>query len=156
MTFLIGFKLSALDWSPWQQNILATGGGKQDGILCVSNVTMPESPIYSINVGAQLCSVIWSRNNSNELLSAHGLPKENLSSKICPLADRNLILWDYPSLQCIGSTKTNPSQIIDTALSPDGEHVIGLGVEKSLRLFKCFSKIRSKPRVDTFRLHKIR
>lgn len=52
--------VKALAWCPWQSNLLATGGGNDDGCIHFWNSTTG-ARVNSINTGSQVTSLKWSK-----------------------------------------------------------------------------------------------
>ncbi|NXI89990.1 CD20B protein, partial [Psophia crepitans] len=76
--------VKAVNWCPWQSNILATGGGMKDGILRVWDINR-EKIIQSAATDSQICSLLWLPQTS-ELMTGQGLPGNQLK------------IWKYPIL----------------------------------------------------------
>lgn len=74
----------ALAWCPWQQNILASGGGTADRCIKFWNVSNGAC-LNSVDTKSQVCSLLFSKNHK-ELISAHGF------------ANNQLTIWKYPSM----------------------------------------------------------
>ncbi|NXP54666.1 CD20B protein, partial [Heliornis fulica] len=76
--------VKAVNWCPWQSNILATGGGMKDGILRVWDINC-EKIIQSAATDSQICSLLWLPKTS-ELMTGQGLPGNQMK------------IWKYPML----------------------------------------------------------
>lgn len=76
--------VKALDWCPWQTNILASGGGTADRTIRFWNCNNGQC-VNSVNANSQVCAILWSKTY-RELVSAHGF------------ANNQLTIWKYPSL----------------------------------------------------------
>lgn len=77
--------VKALDWSPHQTGLLATGGGTSDKCIRFWNTLNPAETapldldcpdsttpaLSSYDTGSQVCNLMWSRT-TNELVSTHG------------------------------------------------------------------------------------
>ncbi|MGH0179189.1 UNVERIFIED_CONTAM: hypothetical protein FKN15_015884 [Acipenser sinensis] len=76
--------VKAMDWCPWQSELVAVGGGMKDGVLRIWD-TNTGSCIKSTHTNSQICSLLWAKE-TKKLITGHGLPK-------------NLIVrWDFPSI----------------------------------------------------------
>ncbi len=62
--------VKALDWCPFQSNLLASGGGTADRTIKFWN-THTGAMLNSIDTGSQVCALQWSRHE-REILSSHG------------------------------------------------------------------------------------
>jgi cell division cycle protein 20 (cofactor of APC complex) len=111
--------VKALSWCPWNTGVLATGGGKQDGTIKLWNVFSGVLK-NSIETNSQVSGLIWSKFN-RELLSSHGEP------------DHQLSVWKFPSLNKIGDIHGHAERVLSIALSPNGEQVVSLGADETLR-----------------------
>uniref|UniRef100_A0A7M4FFZ4 Cell division cycle 20B n=1 Tax=Crocodylus porosus TaxID=8502 RepID=A0A7M4FFZ4_CROPO len=76
--------VKAMNWCPWQSEILATGGGLKDGLLRVWDINSGKT-IKTAETKSQICSLFW-LPNTNELVTGHGLPKNQIK------------IWKYPML----------------------------------------------------------
>ncbi|NXJ99308.1 CD20B protein, partial [Corythaixoides concolor] len=76
--------VKAVNWCPWQSEVLATGGGMKDGILRVWDINR-EKIIQSAATDSQICSLLWLPKTS-ELMTGQGLPGNQMK------------IWKYPML----------------------------------------------------------
>ncbi|KAG8375167.1 hypothetical protein BUALT_Bualt10G0072200 [Buddleja alternifolia] len=116
--------VKALSWSPFQSNLLASGGGVGDQCIKFWN-TNTGACLNSVNSGSQVCCLLWN-THERELLSAHGF-NEN-----------QLILWKYPSMVKIAELCGHTSKILSMAKSPDGYTVATAAGDETLRLWNVF------------------
>lgn len=122
--------MKALAWCPWQQNLLATGGGSHDQhIHFWSSNTGARTA--SLHTATQVTSLIWSPH-AKELLSTHGFPNNN----IC--------LWSYPSLSKIYDLPAHDSRILASSLSPDGCDVATAASDENLKFWKIWEQKTTK------------
>jgi cell division cycle protein 20 (cofactor of APC complex) len=101
--------VKALDWCPWEANLLASGGGTADRTLRFWN-TKTGACVNSIDTSSQICSVRWS-THYRELVTSHGYSKNQLT------------VWKYPSLARVAELTGHTSRVLHMALSPDGQTV---------------------------------
>lgn len=102
----------AMSWSPFNNNILATGGGSACRTVNIWNVET-DARLKSWTTEAQISSLHWSWYH-RELLTTHG------SSDGSPWGSINI--WSYPSgkvLHRIG--RAHEGRILGSVLSPDGQ-----------------------------------
>lgn len=116
----------ALAWSPWQSNVLATGGGTADRCIKFWNVNNG-SCTNSIDTKSQVCSILFSKNYK-EIISAHGY------------ANNQLTIWKYPSMTKQVELTGHTQRILQLAMSPDNTTVMSAGADETLRLWKCFAE----------------
>lgn len=115
----------ALAWSPWQSNLLATGGGTADRCIKfwnINNGTLNSS----VDTKSQVCALLWSKNYK-ELISAHGF------------ANNQLTIWKYPSMVKQAELTGHTSRVLQIAMSPDGSTVMSAAADETLRLWNCFA-----------------
>jgi cell division cycle protein 20 (cofactor of APC complex) len=117
--------VKALAWCPWQQNLLATGGGSADKHIHFW-MTTTGARSSSLETNSQVTSLMWSPH-SKELMSTHGFP------------DHNISLWSYPSLQKIYDVPAHDSRVLASALSPDGTTVATAAGDENLKFWKIWA-----------------
>lgn len=117
--------VKALAWCPWQENLLATGGGINDRHLRFWNTTTGAC-VNSINTKSQISSIQWSPNQK-ELLTSHGDSRNQLT------------VWKYPTMQRMTSLSGHTQNVLYTALSPDGQTVVSGGADEKLQFWKVFA-----------------
>lgn len=116
--------VKALAWCPWQENVLASGGGLADGhIRFCHSITGVQT--HSIDTRSQVCSLQWSRTE-RELLSAHGHP------------DHHLVVWKFPELTRVATLRGHTQRVLHTSLSPDGSQVVSAAADETLRFWKIW------------------
>ncbi|KAG8690212.1 ubiquitin-protein transferase activating protein [Ceratobasidium sp. 395] len=70
--------VKALAWCPWAPNILASGGGKQDGTVCFWNIQTGELK-ETLALGSQITSIAFSPV-CREFVTTHGFRSASSSS----------------------------------------------------------------------------
>ena len=81
--------------------------------------------VNMIETGSQVCNICFSKN-SDEFVTTHGYSL----NQVC--------VWDYPSLEKLGTLTGHENRILYLAMSPDGENIVtGAGDEK-LRFWNVF------------------
>lgn len=117
--------VKALAWCPWQNNLLATGGGTADRHLRFWN-TASGTCVNSIDTKSQVCSILWSPHEK-ELVTSHGFSQNQLT------------VWKYPSMARMAELKGHTSRVLHTSLSPDGQTVVSAAADETLRFWKVFA-----------------
>ena len=116
--------VKALAWCPWQNNLLATGGGSADRTIKFWN-TQTGALLNSIDTESQVCSLLWSRQHK-EIVSSHGFSKNQLC------------VWKYPSMVKTAELTGHTSRVLHMAMSPDGTSVVSAGADENLRFWRLF------------------
>ncbi|XP_072960844.1 cell division cycle 20.2, cofactor of APC complex-like [Typha angustifolia] len=116
--------VKALAWCPFQSNMLASGGGRNDRCTKFWN-THTGACLGSIDTGSQVCSLLWNKNE-RELLSSHGSTQNQLT------------LWRYPSMVKIAELSGHTSRVLFMAQSPDGCTVASAAGDETLRFWNVF------------------
>jgi len=127
--------VKALDWCPWESNLLASGGGTADRTLRFWN-TKTGACVNSVDTLSQICSIKWS-THYRELVTSHGYSKNQLT------------VWKYPSLARVAELTGHTSRVLHMALSPDGQTVATAAGDETLRFWKIFEFNESnKKKID--------
>ncbi|XP_060181554.1 cell division cycle 20.2, cofactor of APC complex-like [Lycium barbarum] len=122
--------VKALAWCPYNSDVLASGGGIDDGCLKIWN-TQKGTCISTTETGAQICGLQWNRHHK-EILSGHGFGTGESPCQLC--------LWSYPSMARIGEPMrhASSSRILHLSQSPDGLTVVSAGADETLRFWEIF------------------
>jgi cell division cycle protein 20 (cofactor of APC complex) len=114
--------VKAIAWCPWQKGLLASGGGTKDKSIKFWNIDTG-SLINSIDVGSQVCSLLWDKYEK-ELISSHGYSKHN----IC--------VWKYPNMCKLTELNGHMSRVLYLAMSPDGNTIVSGAGDETLRFWR--------------------
>ncbi|KAF9166525.1 substrate-specific activator of APC-dependent proteolysis [Mortierella sp. AD011] len=126
--------VKAIDWSPHQSGLLASGGGTADQHIRFWNTATGVST-GATNTGSQVCNLAWSRT-TNELVSTHGY------------SQNQIFVWKYPAMQQIAMLTAHTYRVLYLALSPDGQTIVTGAGDETLRFWNVFQKSKSERRDD--------
>lgn len=127
--------VKALAWCPWQNNILATGGGTADGHINIWNI-YNGNIVQSQDAKSQVSCLLWSKNYK-EIISSHGYQQNQLS------------IWKYSDMSKVCDLNGHTNRVLKMALSPDEETVASVGADETLRLWRCFADDKQKRARDS-------
>ena len=121
--------IKALAWCPWNNGLLVTGGGKQDGTIKFWNA-FSGANTKCIDTESQISGLLWSAHN-RELVSSHGDPHNKLS------------IWKFPNFNKVGDLIGHSERVLSIVMSPNGETVASLAADETLRFWECFKTFQS-------------
>lgn len=120
--------VKGLAWCPWQDNLLASGGGTTDRTIRFWDASNGAC-LNAIDTKSQVCSILWS-THYRELVSSHGF------------SHFQLIVWQYPTMVKVCELTGHTSRVLHLAMSPDGETVVSASGDESLRFWRIFERRR--------------
>ncbi|CAA2982532.1 cell division cycle, cofactor of APC complex-like [Olea europaea subsp. europaea] len=123
--------VKALAWCPYNYDVLASGGGTDDGTIKIWNI-QKGTCINSIDTKAQISGLQWNKHHQ-EILSGHGFGY-GCQNQLC--------LWRYPSMCKIGGSMNHTSRVLHLSQSPDGLTVVSAGADETLRFWEVFGPSR--------------
>eukprot|EP01066_Platyproteum_vivax_P000517 Platyproteum_vivax@DN10578_c0_g1_i1.p1 len=121
----------AVAWCPWQNNLLASGGGTSDRAIRFWNSSSGKL-LDVIKTDSQICSLQWGQHD-REIVSTHGYSRNH----IC--------VWKYPSLVCLGELTGHQERVLASAVSPDGTVLLSASPDETLRFWKLWSIKKTAP-----------
>jgi len=127
--------VKALAWCPFQQNMLASGGGTADRTIRFWN-TKTGACINSVDTKSQVCALQWSKH-TRELVSSHGF------------SQNQLIVWSYPTMTKLAELTGHSSRVLHMATSPDGSTVVSAAGDETLRFWRIFDVQMRSPSIKT-------
>ncbi|KAM9101383.1 LOW QUALITY PROTEIN: cell division cycle protein 20 homolog B [Sarcophilus harrisii] len=113
--------VKAMNWCPWQSEILAVGGGMKDGHLHVWDINR-ENSIQSPCTKSQICSLIWLPKTKR--LPQRGTPRNEVT------------LWSCPVLTQSGRFFDHRGRVLHLALSPDQSN-FSVAADGTACMWKC-------------------
>ncbi|KAM8793356.1 LOW QUALITY PROTEIN: cell division cycle protein 20 homolog B [Eudromia elegans] len=115
--------VKAMNWCPWQSNILATEGGMKDGILHVWDINN-EKIVQSAATDSQIFSLLWLLKTS-ELMTGQGLP------------GNQMIIWKYPMLINSSQLYGHKGRVLQIALSTEENRIFSVAADGTACVWKC-------------------
>ncbi|XP_074138608.1 cell division cycle protein 20 homolog B isoform X2 [Sminthopsis crassicaudata] len=115
--------VKAMNWCPWESEILAVGGGMKDGRLHVWDINR-ENSIQSPCTKSQICSLIW-LPKTKEIATGHGTPRNEVT------------LWRCPVLTQSGRFFDHRGRVLHLALSPDQSKIFSVAADGTACMWKC-------------------
>lgn len=122
--------VKALAWSPYNSNILASGGGKKDNTIKFWNMENG-TLLNSFNTGSQVCNLLWNKYE-REIISGHGYSKNQIS------------IWKYPKLTKEVDLEGHLNRVLYMAMSPDGCTLVSGSADETLRFWNINDKSKIK------------
>eukprot|EP00474_Spongospora_subterranea_P010896 CRZ11354.1 hypothetical protein [Spongospora subterranea] len=122
--------VKAIAWCPFQDRLLATGGGTADRCIRFWN-SSTGSCIGGVDTQSQVCGLVWNAHEK-ELLSAHGFSKNQLT------------IWNYPTMTRIADLTGHTARVLHLTLSPDSTTVCSASADETLRFWKVFRSLGNK------------
>ncbi|RNA09734.1 cell division cycle cofactor of APC complex-like [Brachionus plicatilis] len=113
-----GFK--ALSWCPWQNSLLATGGGFCDKKINFWNVYCSKK-IKTLQVQSQVGSIVWSKQHREILYTDFD----------------DMVICKYPSMDKLAEINDHCDRVINAALNKD-EILASLSADETIRLWNVF------------------
>ncbi|XP_008592413.1 PREDICTED: cell division cycle protein 20 homolog B [Galeopterus variegatus] len=124
--------VKAMEWCPWQSEVLAVGGGMKDGRLHILDINSGKS-IQAPSTNSQICSLIW-LPKTKEIATGQGTPKNDV------------IVWTCPALSRSGGFFGHRGRVLHLALSPDQTRVFSAAADGTASVWNCYqSSSPSKP-----------
>jgi len=114
----------AVAWCPWQNNVLASGGGSNDRCIKIWNCDNGNN-LHSLDTKSQVCSLVWNEQYK-ELGSSHGYPSHEIN------------IWKYPNMTKVAELSGHTERVLQLAISPDTTTLLSAGADETLRLWKVW------------------
>eukprot|EP00012_Vannella_robusta_P005118 CAMPEP_0206202996 /NCGR_PEP_ID=MMETSP0166-20121206/12536_1 /ASSEMBLY_ACC=CAM_ASM_000260 /TAXON_ID=95228 /ORGANISM="Vannella robusta, Strain DIVA3 518/3/11/1/6" /LENGTH=388 /DNA_ID=CAMNT_0053622089 /DNA_START=750 /DNA_END=1916 /DNA_ORIENTATION=- len=119
--------VKAIEWCPHQPNLLVSGGGTADRHIRFWN-TSTGACLGAHDTKSQVCSILWSKSHKDEIISSHGF------------SQNQLIVWEYPTMTKLTELSGHTQRVLQMAMSPEGETVVSVAADETLRFWKVFEK----------------
>ncbi|KRY57655.1 Cell division cycle 20.3, cofactor of APC complex [Trichinella britovi] len=118
--------VKALAWCPFNNALLASGGGIRDATLRIWNVCNGKQ-VKRVNTKSQVSGIVWQRRHS-ELISSHGN------------AENDLKVWNYPDMNIIKAMPAHSDRILCMVLSPCEHFIATISADNMLKLWEIFDE----------------
>ncbi|KAJ1699609.1 hypothetical protein LUZ63_008121 [Rhynchospora breviuscula] len=117
-------------WCPFENNLLASGGGETDRCIKFWNVSAGTC-VKSLETESEVCGLLWNKKE-HELLSSHGPDKNQIT------------VWKYPSMFKISELTRHTSSVLYMSQSPDGCTVASASDDETLNMWQINEKSTEK------------
>ena len=117
--------VKAIAWCPWQNNLLATGGGSSDRFIKIWNANNGNM-LQSHNTQSQVSAIMWSKNYK-ELISSHGGEQNQLT------------IWKYPEMVKSTDLNGHTGRVLGMTMSSDEDTLASIGADETILFWKCFA-----------------
>ena len=111
----------ALDWCPWDSNILASGGGSGDMRLMIHD-TQKNQCLKSIHTSSQVCALQW-EPESQKLITAHGFSKYQLC------------LWDIENENLLYEFIGHKNRVLSLVKAKESSMMFSASADETLRVW---------------------
>lgn len=119
--------VKALAWCPWQQGILATGGGLDDQQIKFWDTLSGGTCVGSTMASSQITALHFS-TTYRELISAHGY------------SENQLTIWKYPSMNKVMELpQAHQSRVLYSCISPDGQSVCTGAADENIKFWRIWA-----------------
>jgi len=127
--------VKALSWCPYDgyNHLLASGGGSADGHIRVWNAHSGAC-LKDIDAKSQVCSLQWGTVDM-ELISSHGFSRNEIN------------IWQFPSYEPLAELIGHSARVLHTSLSPDGNKLVSLASDETLRFWKLYNDSCKQPKL---------
>lgn len=113
--------VKAVEWCPWHDNILATGGGVGDRSMKFWNIASGRL-LKTVDCGSQVAGVVWNERY-RELVTGHGFSKNEIS------------IWKYPHMEKIRELRGHDERILNICANPDKSTVVSSSSDETIRIW---------------------
>lgn len=126
--------VKAIGWCPWENALLATGGGTDDKCIRFWD-TQKGLCVKCIKTDSQVCALLWNPPH-RELITSHGYNHFQIT------------LWSYNSiadhdgkivqrdLVRVKDLRSHKNRVLCLNASPDGSTIVSAGADETLRFWK--------------------
>ncbi|XP_053277075.1 cell division cycle protein 20 homolog B [Pleuronectes platessa] len=115
--------VKAMGWCPWQEKIIATGGGWKDGELRIWD-TQSGTCVNSANTNSQICSLRWAEKKKC-LVTGHGLPHHQVTCWS----------WGSASLHPVCQLTGHSGRVLHLASNPDSTQIYSAAADQCFRIW---------------------
>eukprot|EP00756_Hemistasia_phaeocysticola_P065516 Hpha_TRINITY_DN8609_c0_g1::TRINITY_DN8609_c0_g1_i1::g.168876::m.168876/K03364/CDH1; cell division cycle 20-like protein 1, cofactor of APC complex len=156
-TFSHSGAVKGMAWSPHTSGLLATAGGRQDGVIKVHS--MPTGRLVSSTpTRSQVCDLVWDPA-VDEIATSHGesnngppvqnngqQPQQERRNGV-EVTSNSIALWrcGKSSLRPIATLNGHIQRVLHLTLSPDGTRLASGSPDETVRLWEAFPKAAAKP-----------
>ncbi|KAJ7334982.1 hypothetical protein JRQ81_012923 [Phrynocephalus forsythii] len=122
LTLFHSSAVKAMKWCPWQPAVIATGGGMNDRLLRIWNVSSTRN-LETADTKSQVCSLLW-LPNTKEIITGQSHPQNMMN------------VWKYPVLSNSAGLHGHKGRVLHVALSPEGNRIFTAAADKTASVWK--------------------
>ena len=134
--------IRALEFSPMNDDLLASGGGTGDSSIRISSLKNQGKNSVVLKTQSQICSLLWDQK-CNRLLTSHGFSKYQLC------------LWNLEREKLVKEYYGHSNRILDIVRIKESNHVLSFSSDNTAKIWNPF-KAPIKSRNNLFTPIKLR
>lgn len=119
--------IRAVEFSPLDSSLLASGGGAGDNVLRIGNIKRPKEKPLLIKTQSQICSLLWDPL-CHRVLTSHGFSKYQLC------------LWDLEEQNLVAEYFGHKNRILDIVRLKKSKKILSFSADNEGKIWNCFKE----------------